>query len=192
MKDSGKSVAVRDYLATRRSIPAKQLGAPGPDKQELEAILTIGARVPDHGKLAPWRFIVIAGNAREALGEALAAIAPEGADPDEERARLMRAPVIVVVASRAAPHPKIPEWEQTLSAGAVCLNLLHGAHAYGYRAQWLTEWVAYDERACALFGLSPSERLAGFIYIGSPQLPPTERARPDLADIVTFHDGRAA
>lgn len=134
---------------------------------------------------------MFAGAAREAAGEAVAAAAAvgdRGGDPaalDEDRQRFVRAPVVVAVVSRAAPHPKIPEWEQILSAGAVCLNMLHAAAAYGFAATWITEWIAYDERAKAVLGVAPGENVAGFIHIGTPQVPPTERDRPDVVAITT-------
>lgn len=181
-------IALRDYLATRRTIPAPQLTEPGPDARMLDAILTMAARVPDHGKLHPWRFIVFDGAARLYAGERFAAIAEAKkltTNLDAERERFTRAPVVVAVVSTAAPHVKIPEWEQILSAGAVCLNMLHAAAAHGYSGQWLTEWMAYDADARAAIGLADGETIAGFIHIGTPSVPPTERDRPDLAAIVT-------
>lgn len=178
----------RDYLATRRSVAAKLLEEPGPDSQTLRAILTIAARVPDHGKLAPWRFIVFRGEARDAAGAVVSGVAEatgRACDPEEERARFLRAPVVVAVVSRAAPHPKIPEWEQVLSAGAVCLNLIHAAAAHGFRANWLTEWFAYDRTALAALGVGDDERVAGFVHIGTSDLQPADRDRPDIDAIVT-------
>ena len=188
-----KSLA--DYLATRRSVPAFQMCEPGPSKDEIEAMLTLAVRVPDHGKLAPWRFIVYRGAERQRIGEALLAMALEK-NPDlgdemiaVERSRFTRAPVVVAVVSRAVSHAKIPEWEQVMSAGAVCLNLLMAANAHGYVSNWLTEWFAYDERAYPLLGIAPGEKVAGFIHIGSTTFPVTERPRPALADVVTWVGG---
>jgi nitroreductase len=150
--------------------------------------LTLAVRVPDHGKLAPWRLIVFEGEGRERAGAALAGVAEaagNGRNPEEERARFTRAPLVVAVVSRAAPHVKIPEWEQVMSAGAVCLNLIHAAAAHGFSAQWLTEWPAYDEAAKAALGIAPGERVAGFIHIGVPQVAMTDRDRPPLDRIVT-------
>ncbi|MCF3932932.1 nitroreductase [Acuticoccus sp. M5D2P5] len=181
-------VTMRDYLATRRSVQAAFLTEPGPDTATLHSMLTIAARVPDHGKLAPWRFIVFDGEARAAAGEAIAKVAEEtgnGADLAVERTRFTRAPLVVAVVSAAKPHPKIDEWEQVLSAGAVCLNLLHAAAAHGFAAQWLTEWIAYDKAAAAALGVGADERIAGFIHIGMPEIKPTDRDRPDLDAIVT-------
>lgn len=187
-------VDMRDYLATRRSVPAAFLEPPGPDAATLATLLTIAVRVPDHGKLAPWRFIVFEGAARVAAGEAVAAVAERQGrqgDAQEDRDRFTRAPLVVAVVSRAAPHVKIPEWEQVLCAGAVCLNLLHAAAAHGFAAQWLTEWIAYDAQAAAALGVAADERVAGFIHIGTPRVRPTDRDRPDVAALITrFGDGR--
>jgi nitroreductase len=164
---------------------------PGPDAAELEAILKVASRVPDHGKLAPWRFLVIEGEARERIGATIAAAfradEPEAA-PDRvetERRRLARAPLVVAVVSTARPHVKIPEWEQVLSAGAVCMNLVVAANLLGFATSWLTEWYAFDRRVLEALGLSAEEELAGFIHIGRAAEVPPDRPRPDLADIVT-------
>lgn len=184
--------ALKTYLETRRSIPAFQLGEPGPSTDEIMEMLKLASRVPDHGKLAPWRFIVYRGPERERLSLALAEVAM-AAKPDlseemvkVEKTRFTRAPVVIGVVSRAAPHVKIPEWEQWMSAGAVCLNLLMAANALGYSSNWITEWYAFDENVYPLLGVEPGERVSGFIHIGTATVPPTERARPDLADIVRF------
>ena len=181
-----------DYLATRRSVPAFQMCEPGPSTAELEQILTLAVRVPDHGKIAPWRFVVYRGAERARIGEALLAMALEK-NPElseemigVERARFTRAPVVIGVLSTAGPHVKIPEWEQLMSAGAVCLNLLMAANALGYVSNWLTEWFAYDEKAHPLLGIKPGEKVAGFIHVGSTTFPITERPRPALGDVVTW------
>ena len=181
-----------DYLASRRSIPAFQMGEPGPSKAEVEEMLKLASRVPDHGKLAPWRFIVYRGEERARISaelkELALAVKPDLSEEmiKVEETRLTRAPVVVAVVSKAAPHFKIPEWEQLMSAGAVCLNLLMAANALGYASNWLTEWFAFDERAYPLLGVNPGEKLAGFIHIGTAMVPPTERPRPELAEIVTW------
>ncbi|MDX3929430.1 MAG: nitroreductase [Shinella sp.] len=187
-----------DYLSSRRSIPAFQMGDPGPGKAEIEGMLKLASRVPDHGKLAPWRFIVYRGGERERISAELAKIAiADRPDLSEEmvtveNTRFTRAPVVVAVVSTAAPHFKIPEWEQLMSAGAVCLNLLMAANAHGFASNWLTEWYAFDERAYPVLGVRPGEKVAGFIHIGTAQVPPTERPRPELSEIVTWvgEDGR--
>ncbi len=154
-------------------------------------MLTVASRVPDHGRLFPWRFIVIEGDARHRMGEAVAAAfkadQPEADDDmlQRERARFSRAPLVVAVVSRAKPHVKIPDWEQILSAGAACMNLLTAATAMGYGASWITEWYAYDRRVLEALGLEPGERIAGFVHIGTVAEKPSERPRPALADIVT-------
>jgi nitroreductase len=178
-------------LQTRRSVAAHRLGEPGPTSAEVETMLTIASRVPDHGRLAPWRFIVIEGEARQRVGQAIGRAfeaSHPGQDPERgavEAGKLARAPLVVAVVSTARPHVKIPEWEQVLSAGAVCMNLLHAAHALGYGASWLTDWFAFDRRVLDALGLEPQERMAGFIHIGTVVEPSAERARPALADIVT-------
>lgn len=182
-------------LKTRRSVKPIEMTGPGPTAAEIETLLTIASRVPDHGKLAPWRFIVIEGSGQHAIGETIASLFqadhPE-ATPDQiafERSRLARAPLVIAVVSRAGPHVKIPEWEQTLSAGAATMTLVTAAHALGYAASWLTEWYAYDRRVLDALGLGPSERIAGFVHIGRPVRPPDDRPRPRLSDIVTRYRG---
>ena len=183
-----------DYLATRRSTPAFRMGEPGPSREALEAILTLAVRVPDHGKIAPWRFIVYRGETRVKISRKLFELAlrktPDLAQEKHalEKTRLTRAPTVIAVVSKTVVHPKIPQWEQLLSAGAVCLNLLMAANAHGYAANWLTEWFAYDEDAFPLLGIESSEKVAGFIHIGSSDFPVTERARPVLDDLVTWVD----
>ncbi|TCU16793.1 nitroreductase [Rhizobium azibense] len=186
-----------DYLAVRRSIPAFQMCEPGPEKAEIGEILRLASRVPDHGKLAPWRFIVYRGEERVHIGKELLKLALE-AKPDlseemteVERTRFTRAPVVVAVVSKAGPHSKIPEWEQIMSAGAVCLNIIFSANAHGWVANWLTEWFAYDERAYPLLGVHPGERIAGFVHIGSTNFPAVERPRPEISETVTWVGGEA-
>ena len=183
-----------ELLKTRRSVKPMELTGPPPSTTEIDTLLTIASRVPDHGKLKPWRFIVFEGKAREKAGEIIAdtfrAAHPQ-ATPDQidfERKRLARAPLIVAVVSRAASHAKIPEWEQQLSAGAAAMNLVTAAHAMGFAASWITEWYAYDRAVLAQFGLKESERIAGFVHIGRPVKPPEDRDRPPLAEIVTRFD----
>ena len=178
-------------LRSRRSVSPNMLIEPGPSPEEIETLLLIAARVPDHGRLAPWRFIVLEGEGRARVGEAIAR-AFRSDEPDAgddrfafERNRLSRAPVVVAVVSRATPHVKIPDWEQLLSTGAVCMNLVVAANAMGYGTAWLTEWYAYDRRVLDALGLEPHERIAAFIHIGTPKEPPVERPRPVLADLVT-------
>jgi nitroreductase len=180
-----------ELLKTRRSVKPIELVAPGPTPDELETLLTIASRVPDHGKLTPWRFIVFSGDARMKAGEAIAKVFkadhPEAKEEhvDVERQRLARAPLVIAVVSRAGPHVKIPEWEQVLSAGAAAMNLVTAAHALGFAATWITEWYAYDRRVLDALGLAPNEKIAGFVHIGRPKQPPEDRPRPPLSEIVT-------
>lgn len=178
-------------LQARRSVPPQDLQGPGPSPSEVETLLAVAARVPDHGKLVPWRFLVIEGDARQRAGEPIAAaFRQDQPDADEkrvevERNRFARAPLVIGVVSRAAPHVKIPEWEQVMSAGAVCMNLVIAANALGYATSWLTEWYAYDRRVLDALGIGPEEKVAGFVHIGRPAAIPADRVRPDLASIVT-------
>lgn len=185
-------VILADYLETRRSTPAFQMCEPGPTRAELEEMLRLAVRVPDHGKLAPWRFMVYRGQTRAKIGETLLELRL-ASEPqlsaeliEVERTRFTRAPVVIAVVSRAVPHVKIPEWEQLMSAGAVCLNLLMAANALGYASNWLTEWFAYDHRAFPLLGIGDGERVAGFIHVGSTGFHNSERPRPALEDVVTW------
>lgn len=180
-----------DLLRTRRSVPPQFLAAPGPTPEERDALLQIATRVPDHGKLAPWRFILFEGDGQARAGEIIATLfKADNPDADDarvavERQRLSRAPLVVGVVSRAAPHVKIPEWEQQLSAANVCMTLEIAANAMGFGSSWLTEWMAYDRRFLDAIGLAPHERIAGFIHIGRPTVRPEDRTRPVLADLVT-------
>lgn len=186
------NTALMSYLQTRRSTPAFQMREPGPSRDEITEMLKIASRVPDHGKLAPWRFIVYAGGERKRLSLELAKVAmarnPDMSEDmvEVENTRLTRAPVVIAVVSCAVPHVKIPQWEQVLSAGAVCLNLTMAAHAIGFASNWLTEWFAFDEDVYPLLGVMPDEKIAGFIHIGTPKMHPGERERPQLANLVTF------
>ncbi|MEA2904675.1 MAG: hypothetical protein QOG83_432 [Alphaproteobacteria bacterium] len=178
-------------LQTRRSLKPIELTGPAPSPAEVDTLLTIASRVPDHGKLTPWRFIVFEGEARLAAGAAIeAAFRAKYPDAkpeqiDYEHKRLARAPLVIAVVSRAGPHVKIPEWEQVLSAGAAAMSLVLAAHALGYGANWITEWYAYDRRVLDALGLKENEKIAGFIHIGKPVNPPEDRPRPPLGEIAT-------
>jgi nitroreductase len=180
-----------NLLQTRRSVKPVELAGPGLTPTEVDTLLTIASRVPDHGKLVPWRFIVFDGDARLTAGAAIAAAFAKkypDAKPEQvdyERNRLARAPLVVAVVSRAAPHVKIPEWEQVLSAGAAAMSLVFAAHALGFAANWITEWYAYDRPVLDALGLAPHEKIAGFIHIGRHAAHPEDRPRPPLAEIVT-------
>jgi nitroreductase len=185
-----------ELLKTRRSVKPDMLCEPAPSADELQTILTIAARVPDHKKLAPWRFVIIEGAAREKLGELAAdACRREDAEPpshvrlDTERKRFTRAPLVIAVISRVRETRGAPEWEQILSAGAACMNLCIACNALGYGSNWITEWVTYSKTFTDGFGLARNERIAGFVHIGTTKEVPADRERPALADVVSRYQG---
>lgn len=181
-----------DLLLRRRSVVAKMMVEPGPNPQELETILTAAVRVPDHKMLAPWRLAVFQGETRRAFGAILAAVSCLDNDElsfsadaiEAERVRFARAPVVIAVVSKMKDTKPVPHWEQILSAGAVCQNILVAANAFGYSAQWITEWLAYSQRMRPVLGLEDGERIAGFVYVGTAKETPKERGRPALDDVV--------
>lgn len=179
-----------ELLLTRRSVAPRLLAAPAPTPDEIETLLTIASRVPDHGRAVPWRFIVIAPDGGARLGDLIAAAfvadhpdAP-AATIDAERGRLLRAPLVIAIVSSPHENPKAPELEQILSAGAAGMSLLIAANAMGYAANWHTEWYAYDRRFLGELGLTDQERIAGFVHIGTAIERPQDRPRPALDDIV--------
>ncbi|MEE2527265.1 nitroreductase [Hyphobacterium sp. HN65] len=179
-----KSAEALTLLARRRSTAAIAMREPGPSPEELDTLLSIAARVPDHGKMAPWRFLLFQGEARLVIGQIIAKIWASENEADEARlaletSRFVRAPLVIGVVSHVLEKHAIPEWEQILSAGAVCQNLLLGAQAMGYASQWLTEWYAYHPLVKDTLGLRSGERIAGFIHIGSTDDEPVERPRPE-------------
>ncbi|MCO5146155.1 MAG: nitroreductase [Aquamicrobium sp.] len=186
---------VIDFLLSRRSKPIGELKEPGPSDADIRTMLTAAARVPDHGRLAPWRFILYRGEARHRVGEALAALAEkrEGELPEHRRqqelARFSRAPLVVGVVSVPRDHPKVPDWEKFLSGGAAAMNLLIAAGALGYGASWITNWYADDEEGKRILGIAPAERVVGFVHIGTYDGTTPERPRPELADIVSDYAG---
>ena len=175
-------------LATRRSGKARELAAPGPSEEQLSEILRIAARTPDHGKLAPWRFVIIGSDQRGAFASLLRH-ALSRSDPAASPAHFQKADdfahsgeTLVVLLSAPVENHKIPVWEQQMSCGAVAMNLLHAAHAMGFVGSWLTGWYAYDPTVREAFCLA-NERIAGFFFLGSPTLPLAERPRPELSEI---------
>ncbi len=184
--------SLHSFLKTRKSASAKAMVGPGPSKAELNEMLALATRVPDHGKLAPWRFIIFQGEARGRVGEAFkarwAALNPShGAESLDFVANLFnRAPLVVGVVSTASIHPKIPIWEQQLSSAAVCFNLVLAAQALGFDAQWMTDWVAYDAMALKATGVAADEKLAGLIYIGHTSVQLEDRPRPEVSKLVTY------
>lgn len=181
------SQAFLDRLAQRRSAPAQALTTPGPSDAELDHILALGARTPDHGKLFPWRFVVLGPQSRAEIAARLAVLVELRNGPAKDQAvlaKLTAAPVTILVVSTPIPNAK-PIWEQQLSAGAVCMNLEHAAGGFGYSASWITDWYSYDPQALPLFGVGENESVAGFIHIGTLDEPALERPRPDMSAKVT-------
>jgi nitroreductase len=182
-------------LKTRKSASVKAMGEPGPSPEQLKTILEIAVRVPDHGKLTPWRLVLFEGSARRKFGEVIKArwhqLHPDhGAESLAFQASLfLRAPTVIAVVSRAGPHVKIPEWEQLLSAAALTQNMLLAAAALGVGAQWNTDWIAYDRGIMAAMGLSETEKIVGFVYFGTPQAVLEDRPRPDPESLVTRWQG---
>jgi nitroreductase len=174
------------FLALRRSTSAVMLSEPAPGASELDTLLRLATRVPDHGKLAPWRFIILEGAGKAAFAGKLEALALARGDQTAaaKLAKLKSPPLCIAVIS-APKNAPIPEWEQRLSAGAVCTTLLYAALAMGYGGNWITDWYAYDPEAVAALGLQGSEKVAGFVLLGTPREPPMERERPSLAPLVT-------
>lgn len=189
---AGPTPDLLDHLSRRRTVPAAQLGAPGPGEAEVRRILALASRVPDHGGLVPWRFVIYPQEQRVFAASWLSRRA-EALGGDEvtvgkrklKAGQFARTPTVLGVVSGAGEHPKIPVWEQQLSAGGVCLNALHAARATGFSAQWLTDWFSYDAEAASYLGAREGERFAGFIHIGTPNAAPVERPRPDVDEIVT-------
>jgi nitroreductase len=179
-------------LETRRSAPLRGLAEPGPDREELTRMLTLAARVPDHGRLTPWRFIVVQGEARRALGERLDALyAVQNPDlPASKRDMwtlyMLRAPLTVILVSRPDRSAKVPEWNQALSAGAAGMAFTAAAAALGFSTQWLLKWPGRDAEAAALLGVTRDERVAGFIHVGRPVRLSEDRPRPALEDVVSY------
>lgn len=185
-----RNEAALDFLATRRSRPAKTLGPQGPERDELDALLRLAARTPDHGKLEPWRFVVIAGDARARVAEAVRARGlargDDAAAADKAAGAFLQGALAVAVVAAPKPSEKIPAEEQRMSAACVCLSLVNACLAAGWGANWLTGWPATDAQALAAIGVAPPERVAGFIHIGAETTVPPERPRPDVAAITTW------
>ncbi|MBY0532184.1 MAG: nitroreductase [Xanthobacteraceae bacterium] len=180
-----------ELLKTRTSPKAADLVPPAPSEAQLAEILTVAARVPDHGMMKPWRFIVLPRETRGPLVEKLTANFRSGnpnasdAEVDKQRLRFGGSPLIVTVVSKVSPNPKVPDIEQLLSAGAACMNLLNAAHAMGFGANWLTGWAAFDKSSKELFGLADNEQIVGFVHIGTVKGEIFQRPRPDMAQIVS-------
>lgn len=182
----GPAPEVLSFLATRRSTSALSLTEPGPNAAQVDMLLRLAARVPDHGKLAPWRFVVLDSAGKSAFADRLDALA-RGRGDERAAAKLgkLKAPPMGVAVVSSPRSGEIPEWEQLMSAGAVCANLLYAAQASGFGANWITDWYAYDPEARTILGLSDAERIAGFVFIGTANAPPQERERPDPQALTT-------
>ncbi|MCX7513920.1 nitroreductase family protein [Frateuria hangzhouensis] len=177
-----------DLLMQRHSIPSRQLGEPAPEGAGLHALLAAAVRVPDHGKLVPFRLIELRGEAKQDFGDRLAAIAARNpalseSKREKERTRYAFAPLVLVVVARVTAGSKVPPIEQEVAAGCVAYNLLLGAHAMGYGAQWLTGWAAYDADVASLLRLAGNERVIGFVHVGTPQIEVPDRERPAVEDV---------
>jgi len=187
--------SVIDFLLTRNSAPIPDLTAPAPTDSEIETILTAASRVPDHGRLAPWRFILYRGDARVKVGEKLAELAESREGPltegrrNQELARFSRAPLVIGVISSPKENPKIPQWEMFLSGGAAAMNLVLAANALGYGTNWITNWYSDVEEGRAILGIAPNERVVGFVHIGSYEGTAPERPRPDVRSLYNDYSG---
>ncbi|MEO9614427.1 MAG: nitroreductase [Nitratireductor sp.] len=187
--------SIIDFLLTRKSPPIAELAEPGPRESEIEQMIRAASRVPDHGRLEPWRFILYRGEARKRVGEGLAALAEEREGPlsearrEQERTRFSRAPLVVGVVSVPRSNPKIPQWEMFVSGGMAAMNLIHAASALGYGANVITNWYSDTPQGRALLGLAPDERVVGFVHIGSHPGATTDRPRPEPSAIMSDYAG---
>ncbi|WP_420962334.1 nitroreductase family protein [Brucella sp. IR073] len=186
---------ILDFLLQRSSTPISAIGEPGPSDTDIETMIRAAIRVPDHGRLTPWRFVLYRGAAREEVGRYLASLAEEREGPlpearrEQELKRFARAPLVIGVISSPVAHERIPEWEQFLSAGAAAMNLCIAANALGYATNWITNWYSSDEKGRQLLGLAPHERVAGFVHIGTCDMKVPERPRAEFADVVSDYAG---
>ncbi len=184
-----------DFLLTRNSVPIPELKAPAPTDAEIETMIRAASRVPDHGRLEPWRFILYRGEARVRVGEMLADLAEKREGPlsdvrrDQEKARFARAPLVIAVVSVPKAHPKIPDWEKFLSGGAAAMNLIVAANALGYGTNWISNWYADVPEGRAILGLAPEERVIGFVHIGTFAGTVPERPRPDVSKLYADYSG---
>ncbi len=194
-KECGLNETVLDFLLRRRSAPIAELREPAPDEVELMQILAAATRVPDHGRLAPWRFILYRGDVRREIGVKLAELAERRRGPlgeaarNKELERFSRAPLVIGIVHRPVAHPTIPDWEKFLSGGAVAMNLILAANALGYRTNWISNWYADDAEARQLLGLAPEERVIGFVHVGTFEGEVPERERPDVASLISEYSG---
>lgn len=186
---------VIDFLLARKSAPISELMEPGPSEADLRTIFQVATRVPDHGRLEPWRFIIYRGEACRRIGERLAELATirEGDLPEarieQEKARFTRAPLVIGIVSVPRENPRIPKWEMFLSGGAAAMNLVLATHALGYAANWVTNWYSDDAEGRRILGLAPDESVVGFVHIGTRRTPTPDRPRPEIESIVSEYSG---
>jgi nitroreductase len=191
---TAKNPHLLQALHTRRSVPVSLLGGPGPDEADVQALLHVALRVPDHGRLEPWRIILMRGDARIEAGKRIAELAEKLNGPlttdmhAKELQRFSRAPLVIIVVSAPVEHPRIPHWEQFLSAGAVGMNLLYGAMALGYGASWVTGWYSDDAEGRRILGLQPQERVAAIVHVGNYEGDVPERPRPDVSKKISEYN----
>jgi nitroreductase len=189
------SSPIIDFMLARGSAPIHELKEPGPSDDEIALMLRVATRVPDHGRMEPWRFILYRGKARAEIGDALAELVDqvEGPQPEgrkqKERERFSRAPLVIGVVSSPKPNAKIPQWEMFLSGAAAAMSLLIAANGLGYGANWITNWYADVPEGRRVLGLAPHERVIGFVHIGSYEGPAPERPRPDVAKLYADYSG---
>lgn len=186
---------ITDFMLKRNSAPIPELREPAPGEDEIATMIRIATRVPDHGRLAPWRFILYRGKAREEIGEKLAELAEKREGPltearrNQELTRFSRAPLVIGVISSPKENPKIPQWEMFLSGGAAAMSLVLAASALGYGTNWITNWYSDVEEGRRILGLAPHERVVGFVHIGSYEGPAPERPRPDPTALYADYAG---
>lgn len=186
---------VIDFLLSRKSAPIPDLKEPAPGDDEIATLIRVASRVPDHGRLAPWRFVIYRGDARHRIGEMLAKRAEELEGPlpeprlEKERERFSRAPLVIGVVHVPRENPKIPQWEMLLSGAAAAMNLVLAANALGYGTNWITNWYSDDAEGRRILGLAPHERMVGFVHIGTQQGDAPDRPRPDPATLVSEYSG---
>ncbi|KZL21237.1 putative NAD(P)H nitroreductase YdjA [Pseudovibrio axinellae] len=189
---------LKSFLKARRSHLAATLVGPAPDRTQISELLELACRVPDHGKISPWRFIVYENSQADGIGEKLVQLSEKRQGPLGDNAKMMelerfkKAPLVIGVLSCPNREHKVPVWEQELAVGAVCLSLLNACFATGFAAQWLTDWYAFDDEAATYLGARAGERFAGFIHIGSPSVTPKERSRPDVAQLTEYFENTSS
>lgn len=187
--------SIIDFMLSRISPPIPELKGPAPTDAEIDTMIRVASRVPDHGRLEPWRFIIYRGEARERVGALLADLAERKEGPlsegrrNQEMARFSRAPLVIGIVSSPKAHPKIPEWEMFLSGGAAAMNLVHAANALGYSTNWISNWYADDAEGRRLLGLAPHERVIGFVHIGRFDGAVPDRPRPEPSAVAADYAG---